>query len=134
MWKDIERIDRDVLRKGSRFYHNWLRERMSDGTVVGYLVEEMGGRAIASGLVMLREMDPPPGGGTRVIPHIISMFTEKDQRGKGIGTAVVNALLDWSKNNKYRGVTLDAAPKARPLYSRLGFRRYWGMVYSFSKR
>lgn len=95
MWKDLERMDPDVLRKGSRFYRNWLRERMSDGTMVGYLVEEKGGRTIASGLVMLRERDPPPGGGTSMIPHIISMFTEKNYRGKGIGTAMVNALLDW---------------------------------------
>jgi len=48
----------------------------------------------------------------------------KDARGRGIGTALLNALFAHAREGGYRGVTLDVIdsnPRARALYESLGF-------------
>ena len=52
---------------------------------------------------------------------------------KPIASDIVRAMVGWSKKNGYGAVTLSAAPKARRLYSRVGFKRMWVMGMRLSK-
>ena len=48
-----------------------------------------------------------------------------DARGKGIGTALLDALFDYAKTHGFHGVTLDVVdknPRAKALYENLGFK------------
>jgi len=48
----------------------------------------------------------------------------EDYRGKGVGTALFKALIEYAKNNHYQRIRLDVIdtnPDARRLYERLGF-------------
>jgi GNAT superfamily N-acetyltransferase len=48
-----------------------------------------------------------------------------DQRGKGTGTKLLSAIIDYAKSCDLKGVRLDvidANPRARKLYERVGFK------------
>lgn len=130
MWQAIKTFPRNVLDDGDAVYRRWLGKRLRSREVVAFVAETKDHVSIGSGAAFLRENDPFPGG-TSAIPHIISMFTEKEWRGRGVATAILKELIAWSRLKGFSGVTLTPAPMARPLYRRAGFKRGWQMVMPF---
>ena len=56
---------------------------------------------------------------------IDGIFVAEDQRGKGIGTELLNRLTELAASRGYREIRLDVVdtnPRARALYERIGFR------------
>lgn len=130
MWQAIHAFPKDALDDGDKVYRKWLGKRLRTGVAAAFVAETGNHVPIGSGAVFLRDNDPVPGG-VSTIPHIISMFTEKAWRGRGVATRILEELTAWSKERGFPGVTLTPAPKARPLYRRAGFRRGWQMVMPF---
>lgn len=54
--------------------------------------------------------------------RVRGMATEPASRGRGCGTAVLEALLDHARANGARTVWCTVRTPARPLYERAGFR------------
>jgi GNAT superfamily N-acetyltransferase len=133
MWEDIRKDPPTTLEKGSRYYRQWLRTRLQDKRIVGFIVIGPDHHPVASGLAMLYELDPPPWGGLHIVPHLISVYTEPSYRRKGFASAVVKSLVQWARSEGYVGVTLSPAKNARRLYAQLGFKRSWTMGRSSSK-
>jgi ribosomal protein S18 acetylase RimI-like enzyme len=71
------------------------------------------GRPVASSGLML-------GGG---IAGIYSVSTAARLRGRGIGAAMTSAAMLRARELGYRVAMLGSAPKAVPLYRRIGYRR-----------
>lgn len=130
MWQAIGTFSKGALEAGDAVYRRWLGRRLRSGEATAFVAETEGHIPVGSGAVFLRDNDPVPGG-VSAIPHIISMFTDKAWRGRGVATGILKELVTWSKLRGFPGVTLTPAPKARPLYRRAGFRRGWGMVMPF---
>ncbi len=130
MWEDFTDVSSSALDRGDVIYRLWLQKRMRAKTTVAFVAETPAGLSIASGAVFLRDIDPFPDAPS-TSPHIISMFTEKEHRGKGIASRILRELVNWCQAEGFRGVTLSPAPKARPLYRRVGFERAWMMVMRF---
>ena len=59
--------------------------------------------------------------------HIGRVAVVKNYRGRGIGIAVIKALLDIATKNKLKRVYLGSQLHARRFYERLGFRAYGGV-------
>jgi len=56
--------------------------------------------------------------------YLISMWVASEVRGRGVGVALVGALVTWARGRGYRRVVLDMAEanvEARRLYERCGF-------------
>jgi GNAT superfamily N-acetyltransferase len=53
------------------------------------------------------------------------VLVEPDQRGHGIGTALLEHCLACLQRRGIRCIKLDATPQGRPLYERLGFKAEW---------
>ncbi len=64
---------------------------------------------------------PRPGVTTRRSGDIQSVFVVPEQRGKGIGSALVQAATEHALRLGVTRVTVHSGRKAVPLYERLGF-------------
>ena len=74
------------------------------------------GRLVVSGTLATfgAEVRPP-------IAWIGMILVEEDQRGKGLGTAMMKLLLDAARSRQVRAVGLDATDMGKPVYEKLGF-------------
>jgi GNAT superfamily N-acetyltransferase len=64
---------------------------------------------------------PRPGTTTRLSADIQSVFVLPEQRGRGVGSALVEAAAAHATQHRARRVTVHSGRKAVPLYERLGF-------------
>ena len=59
--------------------------------------------------------------------HVAELAIDESQRGKGLGSKVLNDVIDYAKKNNLKRVTLDADFRntgAKSLYERMGFREF----------
>ncbi|MCX7858824.1 MAG: GNAT family N-acetyltransferase [Chloroflexus sp.] len=62
---------------------------------------------------------------------------DKNLRGQGIGSLLLEAIFDFAKQNNYKTIRLDVVdtnPSARKLYERMGFEPISSYHYPFTKR
>jgi GNAT superfamily N-acetyltransferase len=102
-------------------YAAWLRQELRAKRLRAYLAVDARGRALASGLLWLREAPPRPWlKGTRQ-PYVTGMFVLPDARGQGIATAITQAMVDWSEARGYQRIALHASEAGKPIYAKAGF-------------
>lgn len=53
--------------------------------------------------------------------HVKNVFVVPDRRGEGIAERMLRAMTVWGEHEKVERYQLNAEPKARGLYERLGF-------------
>ncbi len=57
-------------------------------------------------------------------PELVSMWVDPRWRRRGVGEALIEAVVEWARTHAYTGIYLRvtrAAPEARRLYERCGF-------------
>ena len=87
----------------------------------GFLAE-FEGEVVGGGGVWLRPVLPRPGilhGGQEA--YVLNVYTEPGHRRAGVARAIMEAILDWSREQRVARVTLHASTDGRPLYASLGF-------------
>jgi GNAT superfamily N-acetyltransferase len=98
----------------------WLGERL-DSPMFGAFVAELDGRVAGSGGISVYDNPPGPGPTTREA-YVMSMYTEREYRGRGVAGAILAALLDFARATGGVGrVWLRASEMGRPVYLRAGF-------------
>ncbi|WP_129114639.1 GNAT family N-acetyltransferase [Halegenticoccus tardaugens] len=105
--------------------------RILDGALLEADAETVRGR-VADGAVMLAETDGHAVG-TLVLDgtHVEAVAVRSSRRGRGIGTALVEAAADRADE-----LTVDFDPRVRPFYESLGFdvERRAGRLYGRLRR
>jgi GNAT superfamily N-acetyltransferase len=87
----------------------------------GFLVEESG-VVIAGGGVWIRPVLPRPGMLTGALEgYVLNVYTERDQRRRGLARFVMREILDWCRQRHLSRVVLHASKEGLPLYEDLGF-------------
>jgi GNAT superfamily N-acetyltransferase len=96
-------------------------ERGAAGADSVTFVAEHAGRwvGLATGLALDPEVPDDPR------PELVSMFVAAEARGRAVGAALVDAVIDWAKSRRAIGLCLWVTatnPAAVALYEKCGFR------------
>jgi GNAT superfamily N-acetyltransferase len=99
----------------------YLRDAMPSGRYRGWLAETAEGRVIAGVGIAIYDWpgspaDPAPRRGL-----VINVYTEPEFRRRGIALRLMNALVEWCREEGFGSVALHASADGRPLYERMGF-------------
>jgi GNAT superfamily N-acetyltransferase len=122
MFEEISDASPAELDSVDRVYRRWACTRLRSGRYVGFVVETRGGRIPASGALWLMPLPPRPRTRGGVAPYLMSMYTEREDRGRGHASRVVRAALEWAKAHGYPIVILHASDEGKGIYERAGFR------------
>ncbi len=126
MWEEIK-INHS-LDWGDQIYRRWAQSRLKSGKLVAWVAETRTGDIVGGGCLWLQPIQPRPHLQNVILqPYMISMYTEKGFRGRGIGSMIVREAINWCRKNGYQRLTLTASPTGRSVYKSLGFRRTWEM-------
>ena len=133
MWTDVGGFTKAELDAADPVYRRWARKLIRSGDLVGWVVE-VRGRPVASGCVWVQPVQPRPRWPARRQPYLLSMYTEAEFRGRGLGKRIVSAATEWARGEGYPRFTLHASDMGRPLYEALGWERTWEMKVDLGPR
>ena len=126
MWKTIGKRDKRDLDEADQVYTRWVRSRMRNRTLMGWLAEVQG-KVVGGGCVWLQPIQPMPGYNRMLQPYVLSMYTEPNFRGQGVASAIVDEASGWARKNSFPVIRLHAADMGRGVYAKRGFKRGWEM-------
>lgn len=121
MWEDIHPDRINLILESRREMSDWIREEITTGKYVSFIVRDAKGTLAGSGAIWLREEQPRPGKKGLELPYLLSMYTEPEFRRMGVGTLIVREAIKWAKNHDYYRIYLHASQYGRGLYEKLGF-------------
>lgn len=109
----------------------WLSDGLGSGEYVGWLASEtnLPEKVIGGAGVQRRRAAPHPlkkeNGEVAVAEGrhaiVLNVFTEPVWRHRGVGEALMRAVITWAKTEQLDRLVLHASDKGRKLYERLGF-------------
>jgi len=134
MWEDLGVKGKAEHDKADRIYGLWVRSRMKNKRLVGWIAQVRDGMVAGGGCVWLQEVQPRPHRKGTLQPYLLSMYTEPEFRSRGVASKIVEAAIDWTKKQGYERLQLHASDMGRPVYTRLGFKRTWEMRYNIERR
>lgn len=122
MWHDIHpELDAEIeASKGVT--RRWIEERLSKGRLVGFVVRTKGGQIAGSCCLWIREEQPRPTSPRLEVPYLMSMYTERRFRRKGVARKAVRSAIAWCREHGYERVILHASEEGKSLYEALGFK------------
>lgn len=93
-----------------------------DGDSYRVWVVEDGGRIVAMGGLVVVDRPPHPRSRRTGEGFIVNVYTLPRWRGRGVGRAVMDALVADARSLRLRRVYLRTSADGRPLYEGMGFR------------
>ena len=100
---------------------NYLEKEMSSGNFIAWLAIANNGIIATSGLITIQRV-PQLWNMSGKEAYIMNMYTKLKWRNKGIGTAILEKLVEEAKNRDIIAIKLYATPMGKPLYEKRGFK------------
>lgn len=122
MWRDMHPEWGEKVQESEGVTRGWIRRKMSEGKLVGFVVRTRGGKVAGSGCIWLKEEQPRPTSPFLEAPNLMSMYTEKEFRRRGVASVIVKSALAWCREHSYDRVVARASEGAKPLYESFGFK------------
>jgi GNAT superfamily N-acetyltransferase len=122
MFNDMYPELANEIRASEEKTRQWLLEKLSEGSLVGFIVRNEDGQAAGSGCLWIKKEQPNPTHLRLEAPYLLSMFTEKRFRKKGVARLIVKTAIAWSREHGYDRINLHATDVGKPLYAEFGFR------------
>ncbi len=98
----------------------WMRDRLS-GERWKCWIAELDGAAVGHIWFDFIEKIPNPGPEDELHGYITNLYVQDAMRNQGIGAQLLDAALDYCRNNRVDSVILWPTKRSRPLYERHGF-------------
>ena len=112
----VEELDRMV-----EVARPWLARAIENRTYRHWLALDASGRVAGGGGVLLCPWPANPHDPCTQRAVILNVYTEAEFRKRGIARQVMQTILEWLKQQGFRGVNLHASAEGRHLYEKLGF-------------
>ncbi len=100
----------------------WIREKLSSDKLVGFIAKTEEGEVAGSGCIWIREQPPLPISRFLEVPYLMSLYTEKEFRRRGVARLIVETGIAWCRAHGYDRVNLDASEAGKSLYETFGFK------------
>ena len=98
----------------------WVRPRLSDGSYVGWIVEE-DGRAVAGAGMWLIDFPPHWMDAEPVRAYLLNFYVDPAFRGQGLAYELLTTAVEDARRRGIKVVSLHASKFGKPLYERNGF-------------
>jgi GNAT superfamily N-acetyltransferase len=121
MWQDIHPELQKKIQESARFTRRWIKKGLSEGSLFGFIAKASDGEVAGSGCLWIREEQPRPTNPRLEVPYLMSMYTEKKFRRKGVAKLIVAEALRWCRKHKYERIILHASKEGRAVYEAFGF-------------
>jgi GNAT superfamily N-acetyltransferase len=125
MFEDMY-ADKNVVRDPAGYaamdeaYAVLLRYEIPAGSTRVWVIED-GGKIAASGALKFTDWLPRPDGQRRGLVYVHSVYTVPEYRRQGLARRLLNAMIDYCRDNGWPRLTLHASDMGRGLYEDLGF-------------
>jgi GNAT superfamily N-acetyltransferase len=121
MFRDMGEVDDQAASIIEKASEDHLRTLIEAREYFGFFAEHKGA-VIGGGGAWLRPMLPRPGAleGAREA-YVLNVYVEPEHRRNGVARAIMQAILDWSREQRLARVVLHASQEGRSLYASLGF-------------
>lgn len=100
---------------------NYLKKEMSSGNFIAWLAVANNEIIATSGLITIQRQ-PQLWNMTGQEVYIMNMYTKPEWRRKGIGTAILEKLIEEARNRCIEAIKLHATPMGKTLYEKRGFK------------
>ena len=101
-----------------RYADAWLTER---DRRPAWLAKSLDGRPLGAVTLFVVDGLPRPGRPARPWVHVTNLYVAQGARRAGLGERLLNAGLEWSRDNRALWVQLGATSSGAGLYRRAGF-------------
>jgi GNAT superfamily N-acetyltransferase len=99
-------------------WEEWFRREQHQRI---FWLAEIEGLPVGMTNLMLFERMPRPGGPSSRWGYLANMFVVEEHRDRGVGTALLNALLDHARELQLVRIVLSPTLRSIPFYERAGF-------------
>lgn len=131
MFEEMAKPTKKQLEEMGEAYRVWALDLMKRRLFHGYIVTSGRGKVAASGCVWLREVQPSPGQPPGLFPYVLSVYTEREFRRKGLASMVLKEAMAWAKKRGYQKMVLHASSAGRNVYEKLGWKAGREMEFWF---
>ncbi|MFT4145559.1 MAG: GNAT family N-acetyltransferase [Mobilitalea sp.] len=100
--------------------HKFFEKKMSDGTMVEWVVED-DHKIIATSAIVFYEFPPSFTNKSGIKGYITNMYTAPEYRGQGIASSLLDKLIGEAKERNVHKLWLGASEMGRPVYLKYGF-------------
>jgi len=98
----------------------WMKERLREESNWKCWIAEWQATPVGAVWAQLIEKIPNPIAEPEAFVYLTNFYVRAEHRGAGIGSMLLTAVLDWSKNRNAEAVILWPTVRSRPLYLRYG--------------
>lgn len=121
MFKDMGYNDDAALDSMSAKFKVWLLEHMNAGDYHAWLVSAADGSIAAGAGLWLMDWPPHMLGKAVRRGNILNVYTAERFRRRGLARVLMEAVLQWCRENGVDTVILHASPAGKSLYESMGF-------------
>lgn len=121
MFRDMGEGTAAELERMNKVANRWLEQALATGSYRHWLVIDLAGHIAGGGGVLLNSWPPNPKDPCIARAVILNVYTEIEFRRQGVARQIMQTILDWIKNQGFRGVNLHSSAEGRRLYEKLGF-------------
>lgn len=121
---ELRSASREVVEDEPAFLarcESWMRERLRSREQWQCWIAERETHAIGAVWVQLVEKIPNPVAEAEVFVYLTNFYVREEFRGEGIGSQLLSAVLDWSRDRNASSIILWPTELSTPFYLRHGF-------------
>ena len=107
---------------------NWMRDRLRNTVSWKCWIAENDGVAAGNLWLQLIEKIPNPGFEPEYHAYVTNVFVREDSRGRGVGSKLLAAALDWLQSQDVHCVFLWSTNQSGGFYLRRGFSTNDGLL------
>jgi len=112
--------DEEALDRMDTAYKKYIEKNMPEGNFKAWFINK-NDAIVAGGAISIYEQPPRPQDDTLRYIYVHSVYTEPEYRHQGFAKKIMEAIINWCRENGFKTLTLHAVEASKQLYSSFGF-------------